>query len=63
MPATIKVNDAHFLKTKHLVRIDAEFLELPAPFGVGIAEAFDVDAAREPPFDRSLNQLRREECE
>ena len=45
------------------MRIEAEFLELPAPFGVGVAEAFDVDAAREPPFDRSLDQLWSEECE
>jgi len=45
------------------MRIEAEFLELPAPFGVGVAEAFDVDAAREPPFDRSLDQLRSQERE
>jgi len=45
------------------MRIEAEVLELPAPFGVGVAEAFDVDAAREPPFDRSLDQLRSEEGE
>ena len=45
------------------MRIEAEILELPAPFGVGVAQTFDVDAAREPSFDRSLDQLRREECE
>ena len=45
------------------MRIEAEVLELPAPFGVGVAESFDADAAREPPFDRSLDQLRSEECE
>ena len=45
------------------MRIEAEFLELPPPFGVGVAEAFDVDAARQPPFDRCLDQLRSEECE
>ena len=45
------------------MRIEAEVLELPAPFGVGVAGAFDVDAAREPPFDRSPDQLRSEECE
>jgi hypothetical protein len=28
-----------------LTRIEAEFLELPIPFGVGIAQALDVDAA------------------
>ena len=45
------------------MRIEAEVLELPAPVGVGVAEAFDVDAAREPPFDRSPDQLRSEEGE
>ena len=45
------------------MRIEAEFLKLPIPFGVRIAETFDVDAAREPPFDRSLDQLRSKECE
>jgi hypothetical protein len=46
-----------------LIRIGAEFLELPAPFGAGVAEALDVDATREPPFDRCLDKFRSKECE
>jgi len=34
------------------MRIEAEFLELPIPFGVRIAETFDVGAAWETSFDR-----------
>jgi len=32
-------------------------LGLPAPTGVRISQAFDVDAARQPPFDCCLDQL------
>ena len=45
------------------MRIEAEFLELPIPFGVRIAETFDVDAARQASFDCCLDQLRSKECE
>ena len=37
--------------------IEAEFLELPIPFGGGIAETFDVDAAWEAAFDSCLDEL------
>ena len=40
------------------MRIEAEFLELPIPFSVRIAETFDVDAARQAAFDRRLDELR-----
>jgi hypothetical protein len=36
------------------MRIEAEFLELSIPFSVRIAETFDVDAARQAPFDSCL---------
>jgi hypothetical protein len=45
------------------MRIEAEFLELPTPFGVGIAETFDVDAARETSFDSCLDELRSQKRE
>ena len=49
------------------MRIEAEFLELPIPFGVGIAETFDVDAARQAAFDSCLDELRsqkrKRECQ
>ena len=43
------------------MRIEAEFLKLPIPFGVRIAETFDVDAPREPSSDRCFGELRSEE--
>jgi hypothetical protein len=46
-----------------LIRIEAEFLELPIPFGVGIPQALNIDAAGKAPFDRCLDELRRKECE
>jgi hypothetical protein len=49
------------------MRIEAEVLDLPIPFGMRIAQTFDVDAAREPPFDRCLDELRsqkrKRECQ
>ena len=49
------------------MRIEAEFLELPIPFGMGVAQTFDVDAARQAPFDSCLDQLRsqkrKRECQ
>ena len=45
------------------MRIEAEFLELPIPFGVGIPQALKSDAVGKAPFDRCLDQLRRKECE
>ena len=39
-----------------LMQTEAEFLELPASYGV--AEAFDVDAAREPPDSLSARSGR-----
>jgi len=45
------------------MRIEAEFLELPIPFGVGIPQALNIDAAGKAPFDRCLDELRRKECE
>ena len=39
------------------MRIEAEFLKLPIPFGGGIAETFDVDAAWEAAFDSCLDEL------
>jgi hypothetical protein len=46
-----------------LVRIEAEVLALPAPLHVGITHAFNIDAAREASFDRSLDELRSQESE
>ena len=40
------------------VRIEAEVLVLLSPVRVGTTQAFDVDAAREVPFDGCLDQLR-----
>ena len=45
------------------MRIEAEFLDLPIPVGVGIPQALKIDAAGKAPFDRCLDQLRRKECE
>jgi hypothetical protein len=44
------------------VRIEAEFVKLPIPFGVRIAETFDIDAARQAPFDCCLDELGCKEC-
>ena len=43
------------------MRIEAEFLELPSPFGVGVPQALKIDAAGKAPFDRCLDELRRKE--
>ena len=40
--------DLAFEAERCLMRIEAEFLELPIPFGVLITQAFDIDAARKP---------------
>jgi hypothetical protein len=45
------------------MRIEAEFLDLPSPFGVGIPQALKINAAGKTPFDRCLDELRRKECE
>ena len=45
------------------MRIEAEFLELSSPFGVGVPQALNIDAAGKVPFDRCLDELRRKECE
>ena len=45
------------------MRIEAEFLDLPIPFGVGIPQALKIDATGKAPFDRCLDELRRKECE
>jgi len=49
------------------VRIEAEFLKLPIPFGVRLAETFDIDAAWETAFSRCLDELgskeRERECQ
>ena len=39
------------------MRIEAEFLKLPIPFGVRIAETFDIDAAWETALNRCLDEL------
>jgi hypothetical protein len=44
-----------------LLRIQSERLELPAPFGWRIAQPFDADTARQPTFDRCLNEVRCKE--
>ena len=41
----------------------AEFVKLPAPIGIGIAQALDIDATREAAFNRCLDQLRSKERE
>ena len=46
-----------------LSRIEAERLELPAPFGGSIAKSLDPDAAWQPAFDRGPHQIRCEERE
>ena len=49
------------------MHIEPKVLELPAPLGLPIAQALDVDAAREAPFDGCLDQLRgnkrKRECQ
>jgi hypothetical protein len=45
------------------MRIEAEFVELPIPFGVWITQALDVDTAWETSFDRCFDELRSEERE
>src|SRR6516162_8253089 len=35
----------------------AEFVKLPAPIGIGIAQALDIDATREAAFNRCLDEL------
>ena len=41
------------------MRIEAEFLKLPIPFGVRITETFDIDATREAAFNRCLDEFWR----
>ena len=47
--------------------VDAEILELPAPVGVGIAQALDIDAAWYALLDSCLDELRskklKRECQ
>ena len=45
------------------MRIEAEFLKLPIPFGGGIAETFDVDAAWEAAFDSCFHKCRSKKSE
>ena len=45
------------------MRIEAEFLDLPIPFGLGIPQALNSDAAGKAPFDRCLDELRSKKCE
>ena len=49
------------------MRIEAEFLKLPIPFGVRITETFDIDAAWETAFNRCLDELgskkRKRDCQ
>jgi hypothetical protein len=45
------------------VRIEPKGLKLPAPLGVGVAQALDIDAAREAAFDGCFDQLRSKERE
>jgi hypothetical protein len=40
-----------------ITRIEAEILELPAPVGIGITQALDIDATREAAFNRCLDEL------
>ena len=40
-----------------ITRIKAEVQELHCPVWIGIAQALDVDPAREAAFDRCLNEL------
>ena len=46
-----------------LAGIESEVLELLAPVRVGIAQALDIDAAGQAPFDGSLDKFRSKECE
>ena len=56
--------DCAVLRLLHrLLRIESERLELAAPFGGRIAQAFDADAARETPFNGGSHQIRCEERE
>ena len=48
---------------QHSVRIEAELLELLGPVRVRIAQALDIDAARETSLDSCFHQLRSEERE
>jgi site-specific DNA recombinase len=44
-----------------LVRIEAKLVELSVPFSGQIAQAFDIDAARQTSFDRCFDELGRKE--
>jgi hypothetical protein len=46
-----------------LVGLKTKVLELPAPIGVGITQAFEIDAAGEATFDRCFDELRSKECQ
>ena len=46
-----------------LLRIEPEHLELLAPFGRQIAEAFDANAAGQATFDGRFDNIRRKERE
>jgi hypothetical protein len=39
------------------VQIEPKVLELPGPFGGGITQALDIDAAWEAAFNRCLDEL------
>ena len=45
------------------MRIESERLELAAPFGRSIAEAFDADAAGQATVNGGSNEIRSEERE
>ena len=52
-----------FRLSPKLFRIETEDLELLAPFGGQIAEAFDADAAGQATFDGRFDQFRSDESE
>ena len=45
--ALLRYLDAPNVKTRDLTRVEAEVLELPTPFDVGIPQALDISAAGE----------------
>jgi hypothetical protein len=49
--------------SQDLIRLKAKVLELPAPIGVGITQALDINAAREATLNRGIDELGSKKCE
>jgi hypothetical protein len=60
---TLRRQKADFAPRPHLLRIESERFELPAPFCRGIAKSLDTDPAGQTTFYRCSDKIRREEGE